>query len=279
MKPFLAATIKDLGQLSFPLVASPKLDGIRALVYHGALVSRSLKPIPNAEAQATFSKLPHGWDGELIVGDPAAKDCFQRTTSQVMSRDGGIESMRFFVFDDFSMGGGHGERMRKVLPSYALKHETLLSAAEVEGYETSMLRRGYEGIMLRNPYAPYKYGRSTMREQGLMKLKRFADSEARVVGMEELMHNANEAFIGELGQTKRSSHKAGQQGMGILGALVVQWKGKRFNIGTGFTAKQRKLYWKTGCVDMIVKFKYLEVGMKDLPRHPVFLGFRDPRDK
>ena len=279
MKPFLAATIKDLGELSYPLVASPKLDGIRALVYHGTLVSRSLKPIPNMDAQEAFSKLPHGYDGELIVGDPAAKDCFQRTTSQVMRRDGGIEGMRYFVFDNFAASGGHSARLGHVLPSYQLKHEILLNREEVEGYEHVQLGRGYEGIMLRNPYAPYKFGRSTMREQGLMKLKRFTDDEARVVGMEELMHNANPAFKGELGQIKRQALMENLVPMNKLGALVVQWKGKRFNIGTGFTDEQRKRYWKTGCIDMIVKFKYLEVGMKDLPRHPVFLGFRDQGDK
>lgn len=280
MKPMLAATIKDLHALSYPLVASPKLDGIRAIVYRGSLLSRSMKPIPNMAAQDKFAKLPHGWDGELIVGAPTAKDCFQRTTSQVMSRDGGVKDMQYYVFDNFSVGEGFAGRNKCISPEYALQHEVMLNAQEVEQYETRHLALGYEGVMLRSPYAPYKYGRSTLREQGLMKLKRFLDDEALVTGFEEMMHNNNAAFTGELGQTKRSTHQANQMPAGTLGAIVVRWRGQALGIGTGFTAMQRDMIWvnRRSLIGALAKFKYLPIGMKDLPRHPVFLGFRDRKD-
>ena len=65
---------------------------------------------------------------------------------------------------------------------------------------------------------------------------------------------------------------------GLLGALVVIWKGQELRIGTGFTMEQRKALWEDPPIGKLAKFKYLKAGMKDLPRHPVWIGFRDWRD-
>ena len=85
-KPMLA-TDAVLEKLRFPLLASPKLDGVRAIVRDGVVYSRSNKPIPNVFVQETFKGLDHA-DGELIVGLPTAKDCMQATMSGVMSKNG-----------------------------------------------------------------------------------------------------------------------------------------------------------------------------------------------
>jgi len=44
---------------------------------------------------------------------------------------------------------------------------------EFKACEEKFLKEGYEGIMARSPHAPYKVGRSTLKEQGLLKIKRF----------------------------------------------------------------------------------------------------------
>ena len=46
-KPMLSATCKDSSQLVYPVLVTPKLDGIRCLVKDTGVVSRTLKPIPN----------------------------------------------------------------------------------------------------------------------------------------------------------------------------------------------------------------------------------------
>ena len=51
-----------------------------------------------------------------------------------------------------------------------------------------------------------------MREGYLLKVKRFVDGEALVIGVTEPMHNANEAKTNELGRTARSHKKAGHGG-------------------------------------------------------------------
>ena len=109
-RPMLAGTHTDVAKLIFPLLASQKLDGLRATVQGGVLLSRSLKPLPNKYVQELFGKLPEGLDGELVVGNPFAPDAFRKTTSLVMSDDKpldffGDEELVYHVFDKFGSEG------------------------------------------------------------------------------------------------------------------------------------------------------------------------------
>lgn len=293
MKPMLSATIENTETLKFPLLASPKLDGIRALVIDGKLVSRNLKPIPNAHVQAMFGRPElNGLDGELIAGDPTSPSVFRDTTSAVMSKTGEPD-VSFHVFDSFrDPKVAFSERRTYVTltafllhssPKFVIVPQTSIGGiAELDNYEALALSQGYEGVMLRSANAPYKFGRSTLREQGLMKLKRFVDAEATIVGFDEQMHNGNAATVDALGHTERSTHKAGMTGKGTLGALVVkaingQFEGVQFSIGSGMDDALRSFVWTNRQLyeGQIVKFKYFPIGSKDAPRFPVFLGFRN----
>ena len=105
-KPMLAAKPDPaeldavLAKLPLPALFSPKLDGIRATVQNGRLYSRSLKLIPNLEMQKLWGRKElNGLDGELVVGSPTAEDCFNRSTSVVMSRNKPADDTTFNVFD------------------------------------------------------------------------------------------------------------------------------------------------------------------------------------
>src|SRR5690606_22412947 len=66
-RPMLAveASIEDI---RFPVLASPKLDGIRATMVDGKALTRSLKPIPNHHVRMWLeANCPNGWDGELML--------------------------------------------------------------------------------------------------------------------------------------------------------------------------------------------------------------------
>ncbi|MGB4467544.1 MAG: hypothetical protein WBI41_05775 [Azovibrio sp.] len=285
-KPFrvMLATDYEPEKLRFPVLASPKLDGIRAYVKDGVILSRQNKPIPNAHVQSLFSKYEH-YDGELIVGSPTDPMCYRNTLSGVMSEDGEPD-VTFYVFDHLgntlapyylrnpAAGKVRGEHVKLLTQEHVGDHSIL------KHIEARYLELGYEGVILRKPDAPYKQGRSTVREGYLLKVKTFLDDEAVVVGFEERMHNTNEATVSETGHTKRSSHQAGKVGRGDLGALVVEWKDMRFNIGTGFTDAERADIWakRNALVGQLIKFKYFPVGGYEAPRHPVFAGFRDRRD-
>jgi len=288
----LAATVQDITTLRYPLLASSKLDGVRAFVENGLVLSRSRKLIPNLHVQEKFKYL-EGYDGELIVGDPTAKDCYRTTVSGVMSQSG-EPTVHFMVFDQVRIPTDFFQyRLQCVEDKYRLPHRGIDSSEELLHYEEEILNSGYEGVILRDPKGRYKFGRSTLREQGMLKLKRFEDSEGVVVGFDELMHNGNPATTNALGHTEHSSHKAGLVGRNTLGALVVKipegflieagrWDGtgNTFNIGTGFTDAERAHIWqeREAFKGAIVKFKYLPIGVKDKPRHPVFLGWRHKED-
>ena len=299
-RPMLASPA-DMIKLRFPLWLSPKLDGIRALVINGIVVSRSLKPIPNQHVQELFGHL-EGYDGELIVGSPTDKDCFRNTTSGVMSRDG-KPNVRYCVFDRHDVVLPWEDRFDSLNEGFdveKVEHIFIYSHEEMEALETIYLEQGYEGVMLRDPNGPYKYGRSTAKEGWLLKVKRFEDSEAIVLGMEEKLHNGNEATVGELGQTKRTSHQENLVPLDTMGALIVSdlKTGVEFNIGTGFTDEERDWWWnRLNCLDhkvslpndggrlirssiphLIVKYKYFDKGSKTKPRFPAYLGIRHKED-
>ena len=131
---------------------------------------------------------------------------------------------------------------------------------------------------------PYKCGRSTNKEGYLLKLKRFSDSEAEIIGFEELMHNNNVKTKDNLGLSKRSTCQENLSGANTLGTLLVRdlYSNLEFRIGTGqgLDIDLRRAMWnnQSSYLGKIVKYKYFSVGVKDLPRHPVLLGFRHKDD-
>jgi len=68
--------------------------------------------------------------------------------------------------------------------------------------------------------------------------------------------------------------------MGTLGALVLKHDAGPFRCGTGFTDEQRAHIWanRESLMGRMAKIKHFEIGVKDLPRFPVFLGFRAEED-
>lgn len=292
-KPMLATAIEDTSTLKFPLLASIKLDGIRATMQGGKLLSRSLKPIPNAEVQRMFSHLPEGIDGELIYGNPEHKDCYRNTTSIVMSHDKPAAGVKFHAFDIFHPGPFHVRENIFYSLVFDLDdpnvesvfQKSIQNEQQLLEYEVLCLEKGHEGIMVRSIDGPYKQGRSSLKEGYLLKLKRFKDAEAKIVDCYEEMENTNEAKTNNLGRTERSSEKSGLVGKGTLGGFEVtgsggEYVGVAFQIGGGFTAQHRKVFWKTRkeLIGKIIKYKYFPTGSKERPRFPVFLGFRDERD-
>jgi len=295
MKPMLAATVADLSKLVYPVLASPKLDGVRCLILGGVAMSRSLKPIPNKFVQDTLGNVPsyEGLDGELIVGSPTASTCFQSTTSAVMSSQG-TPDFQLHVFDkrgfQTSVKPDVFVHRLKAASSATIgkkhlrfvQHTMIMNEAALLKYEAEKLSAGYEGVMLRHPQGPYKAGRSTLNEGWLLKLKRFSDSEAVVEGFEPLLHNANEAKLNELGQLARSSHRAGKVATAQLGSLIVRdvTTGVQFELGTGFTSGQRVEMWikRSKLPGKLVRYKFQPTGVKERPRFPVFLGFRHTSD-
>lgn len=305
-RPMLATEVKsknpkgepyepDLEALNWPMIATPKVDGIRCLNPDGRILSRSFKPIPNNHIRTTLEKyLPRGGDGELFSSDK-----FNKVTSDVMSQDGTPDFV-LWMFDFVPNGSEtdmpYSERLRAMLDWYRdaseeakaviniLPFKVLNSAEELREYESKVLAEGFEGVCLRTPESPYKCGRSTWKERYLLKLKVFLDSEAEVIGMEEQQSNQNALEKNELGLTKRSGKKEGMVKTGRLGKFLCRdiHTGVEFKCGSGqgLTLELRKEIWDNQgeYVGKIFKYKYQPHGVKKKPRIPIWLGFRDPID-
>ena len=287
MKPMLAGKADNLSALYFPMLLSEKLDGVRAIVTDGVVLSRSLKPIPNPFVQTLFGTLPNGTDGELIVGNPKAPDAYRKTVSAVMREYGEESALCFYAFDNYLYTGGFTQRFERVKALSAphvvvVSHELVTCVADIERMEAALVGQGAEGVMLRSCTGPYKFGRSTEKEQYLLKVKRFVDSDAEVLSAFELEHNENEAKTNALGRTERSTAKAGKVLSGLMGGLNVRdcVTGVEFAIGTGFDANDRKVLWeqRDTLPGKLLKYKHFPSGGKDKPRHPVFLGWRSKED-
>lgn len=97
--------------------------------------------------------------------------------------------------------------------------------------------------MLRRPASMYVGKRSDT----LLKVKSFLDDEAVVVG-----------------------HQPGEgKHLGRLGAVNVEWKGKKLKLGTGFTDAERE---SPPAIGSVVTFRYFELSDDGIPRFPTYVG-------
>lgn len=290
-RPLLSARFSDpanpdWSKIRFPVRVSGKLDGIRVRVDPklGA-VSRRHKPIPNQHLQKLFFRY---WDdlkyldGEIIVSD------FNSTQSGVMSRDG-EPVFAYYVFDwwgdpdlpfkkRFKIAKRAAAGLEGEMEVYPVAHHKAESVEDILRFEQMYLNLGYEGLMIRDPNGRYKFGRSTLNEGLLIKLKRFHDDEAVVVGFEELQRNTNELGADAFGLAKRSNHRAGMVSAGTLGSLLVEHPTfGRFSVGSGFDDVTRAKIWKKRkkYLGRTITFTCQLVGAKDKPRFPIFKGFRE----
>ena len=285
----LATQIDDLSKINYPVYASKKLDGCRSTIFKGVAYSRSLKLIPNLSIQRWAKENAaylEGLDGEFIVGSPTSETVFRDTTSFVMSIDK-VKEFQFFAFDQVHLLSTAEERQKALealplIPRVQVLEQTLVqSEAELEAYRTVAVREGFEGAMVKKVKGKYKFGRSSVKEGLLLKLKLFEDIELKVVGFEPLYKNTNEAVRNELGRSQRSSVKENLVPQELLGALtLMQPNGMTVSCGSGFNQQERIYWWENRdqLVGTLATVKYFSVGIKDILRFPIFKGFRDEKD-
>ena len=133
----------------------------------------------------------------------------------------------------------------------------MTNMGDVLSYYRSLLDEGYEGIMLRRASANYKFGRSTLVSQELIRIKPKEDNEFKIVGFNELISDGSPADS--------------------LGSLIVAKGNTTFDVGIGFSTRQRKAIW-----DNRHKFlhKVITVSHSDIvgkkPRNPVFVRLYNP---
>jgi DNA ligase-1 len=295
-----AATVKNLTEVKFPVLGSPKIDGFRCVIRDGVALTRNLMRFPNLHLNKLFNKKElNGLDGEIVSGNPFGDGVYSRTSSAVTSI-AGEPPLTLYAFDvttspdvvyfnedmnryqRYQMTEAMGMMSGHVNVEVVQQH-WIEKVSELEEYLDKQLSLLYEGIMLRSPQSLYKHGRSTMREQYLMKVKPFEESDCVVLGVEEKLTNTNEE--GNAG--RKRTLKAGMVPAGTLGKMLVRdlKSGAEFHLGLGkMTHTEAKIWWdnraiKPGIVGKVAKYKFQRIGMvTSAPRQPIWLAWREKFD-
>lgn len=231
---------------------SEKLDGVRAYWDGQQFLSRqgNLYVAPDWFVEG-LPDVP--LDGELWLD----RKKFQTAVSIARRQDRSDDwrKLRYVIFDapalqeDFETRMAYSQDLLvKHKPPFAVAHtQVMCKGLDHMREELDRIEKlGGEGLMLRQPKSRYVAGRSST----LLKVKRFLDAEARVIG-----------------------HEAGAgKHVGRLGSLLVELpNGKRFSVGTGFTDKEREAPPPLGST---ISFRYQELSDAGIPRFPSFLGVR-----
>lgn len=291
-KPMLAANERiDLDNIRYPKLASGKIDGVRAICQGGKVLSRSLKESINPWVRRILGhSMFEGLDGELTVAGQGWND-FNTNQSRFMEQSDSKFSFIFHVFDDINLANEPAEDRKTALldrvlnipsdPAFAVvapflelrvvQQHYVTMPEEVASLYGSYRAEGYEGLILCDPNASYKHGRSTLKQEIMLKVKPNSDSEAEIIGLEEAMHNL------DAGNSKRQENLVPA---GRTGKMLCQWDDKVIRIGTGFdhTLATDMHNNPENYIGRLAKFKYMELTPDGQPRHAVFVGFRDRGD-
>lgn len=297
-------------KVKFPCYIQPKIDGVAAFNRYGRLIGRSLKQHENKYTTDFWSKPEyHGFCGEMISGTNPTHPDLCRITSGDLRRHEGEPLTNWYLFDyvtDATKDLSYNDRIDALLSKLDdLDHPVNIhvigsvgvnNMEELITLENQYLDLGYEGIIIRDPTLPYKYGRCGKTFMGAWRVKRFIDAEAEIIEIEEGSKNLNEAKINERGRTERSTCKENLIPNGLVGNLkgrvlkdvldpqtneVLLFKDQIITISPGkMDHDLRKFYFEnpSEIVGKISKFKFFPKGIKDKPRFPVWLSIRNESD-
>ena len=234
-------------------VISEKFDGIRAIWDGKNLRSRNGKII-NAPSFWTTNFPPFAIDGELWT----KREDFENLYSIVADSKPSDEwkSVKFLIFDVPSVKGNLFSRLanlREFLAKNEAKNIEIIeqipinSHKEVNEFLNSVLAKGGEGAVVRDPNSPYINGRSDK----ILKVKKFLDSECEVLQI----YKGKGKFKGKMGSV-----------------LCRDIKSKaEFRLGSGFSDEIRANPPKIG---QILTYKFQNLTKNGKPRFPVFIRFK-----
>ena len=294
-KPMLAPNEKiDISTLKYPLLASYKLDGIRCLFKDGQMYSRSLKQFPNIKIRERFaylSKISKDkniiLDGELLSKSLTFNELSGLTRQLAKELP---EDLFFYCFDaihqeDFLMSFRTRTTFLETLDISAymstLKQWSIFKLEEIEPLYENSLAWGCDGLILRDPNGRYKFGRGTIKEGLIYKMKPFMTFDAKIIGIIQAteVREGAEKKINELGRSVTSKKKDDRILIEKAAAFVVMYEGKELKVTIAMTDEEKEEVWKNQkkYLGRMIEYKGMLVGAKDLPRHPVYVRMRDDK--
>src|SRR6185295_7603468 len=265
-KPMLAENQQpELESLNFPQFCSRKMDGIRIIFYKGQILSRSLKEIPNKQLKQKFEDIrKYSEDNNCILDGEVYSPqlTFQQIISFTMTEDfedkksikkfGKVmeipEHLMFNCFD--YLRGQHDKRPfnQRIEDIYAIQRKfygilnvvdqfEVNNKEELEDFFKQALELGYEGLILKNPNGEYKFGRTTLKENLMYKLKPFETFDAQITGVVQSTEVNDEAIktINELGRSVTSKKIGERHLINKASAFFVNYEGKELKVVLAMT--------------------------------------------
>ncbi|GAB2180282.1 DNA ligase [Denitratisoma sp. agr-D3] len=233
---------------------SEKLDGVRAVWDGHDLRFRSGRPVPAPDWFIAALPAEEALDGELWLGRQQF-DALSATVRKARPVDAEWRLVRYMIFDQPEGAGDFTARLshlRAVLAQHPAPFVQLIEQFKVPSRKAlqrklrEVVAAGGEGLMLHRADAPYRSG----RHDDLLKLKPWQDTEAVVV-----------AILPGRGKWT-----------GQMGALLMEMPdGKRFRLGAGFSAEERRNPPAPGT---LLTYRYTSLTPAGLPRFPRFWRIR-----
>ena len=266
--------------ISYPVRVEAKLDGLRCIaVKHNGEVSmftRSGTPLETLpRIKAAIEALP--LDNFVLDGEAMA-DSWEDSASIMMSSKSKKDDsdMRYHIFDCLPLSEWQSQKsdtpyffrlvnlattlgLPEGSPFRLVKSKTCANETELREFYSECLDEGYEGVMLKDVKAPYRWKRS----DAILKLKPVATEEGVIVGWYE---------------AKESTKRAGQFG----GFVVLTPNGVTTRVGGGYCDDLKNKIFADGPDTYAGKIAEVEHQPPFTPdgklRFPVFTRFRDVSD-
>jgi len=286
----------EINILQFPLLASYKLDGVRCIFKDGQMYSRALKQFPNIKLRESFSSLMKLskikdiiLDGELL----AKSLTFNELSGLTRQLDKELPiDLFFYCFDaiynkDFMMSFRTRTSFLDVAeinhPRLKLVEQwSILKGEDINPLYENALAWGCDGLILRDPDGRYKFGRGTIKEGLIYKMKPFQTFDSKIIGIIQAteVREGAEKKINELGRSVTSKKKDDRILIEKAAAFIVMYKGKELKVTIAMTDEEKEEVWKNQkkYIGKYIEYKGMLVGSKNLPRHPVFIRFRKDKD-
>ena len=248
-------------------LASEKLDGVRAYWDGENLLSRQGKKL-NAPLSFTKNFPKFALDGELYAKELKFEE-IQASVMDKLPDEKAWSKLKFHVFDVPEASGGLPRRL-EVLAKFLknepnqnliiIKQIKMRDNAQFLKFTESIIAKGGEGAVVREPNAPYERKRS----KNALKFKKFKDAECEVItinkGSGKYANLAGSLTCKALG-SKDDKEKAGEPKEGTI-----------FKIGSGLSDKNRQDPPKIGS---IITYKFQNLTANGKPRFPIFLRIRE----
>jgi DNA ligase-1 len=299
-KPMLCPNeVIDITTLKYPLLASYKLDGIRCIFKDGKMYSRALKDFPNVQLWNRFGQLARLAKEKNIIldGELLAKSLtFNELSGITRQLDKELPDDLFFYCFDCIINNFFNEPfadrfinaqklITQIEERYAmsLSQNCIAESNDIQKLYEEALAWGCDGLILRDPKGRYKFGRGTIKEGLIYKMKPFQTFDAKIIGIIQSteVREGAEKKINELGRSVTSKKKNDRVLIEKASAFVVIYKGKELKVTIAMTDEEKEEVWKNKkkYIGRMIEYKGMLVGAKEngLPRHPTFIRMRDDK--